>query len=292
MVGLTATPYRLKGGYVCGPDNFLNEICYEAGVRELIAKGYLCPLVSKSAASQVDVSNIKITRGEYDESQLAEAFDNDPVVEAAVDEILSLTSDRKSTIIFCCDVSHAEHVARSIEARIGGGVGVVTGETSAGERARVIDDFKAGRLAYLVNVNVLCEGFDHRAVDCVVLLRSTLSPGLYYQMVGRGLRTHDSKQDCLVLDFGHNVETHGCIDAIRVKTPKGKGATGEPAAKECPECHNMQPCKCECAAIAGMNGRRMSERRTMITPLAMCRLPAIRCAISSMRLILLRMSSM
>lgn len=242
VVGLTATPYRLKGGYVCGPDNFLNEVCYEVGVRELIAKGYLCPLISPQVKSAVDVSQIKVTRGEYDETQLAEAFDVDPVVEAACDELVSLTTNRNSTIVFCCSVAHSEHVALSIGNRVGHRyVGVVTGETSDNERALTIEKFKCGAIRYLINVNVLCEGFDARRVDCVTLLRSTLSPGLYYQMVGRGLRLHESKQDCLVLDFGHNVETHGCIDDIRVKTPKSKGGAGEPAAKACPNCKLMQP---------------------------------------------------
>ena len=42
VVGLTATPYRTKGGVICGEDYILNEICYEVGVKELIVKGFLC----------------------------------------------------------------------------------------------------------------------------------------------------------------------------------------------------------------------------------------------------------
>ena len=44
VVGLTATPYRLKDGLICEPDHFLNAICYEIGVAELIDGGFLCPL--------------------------------------------------------------------------------------------------------------------------------------------------------------------------------------------------------------------------------------------------------
>jgi DNA repair protein RadD len=99
----------------------------------------------------------------------------------------------------------------------------------------LIQRFRDGDLAYLVNVNVLTTGFDAPNVDCVALLRPTMSPGLYYQMVGRGFRICEGKTDCLVLDFGGNVLRHGPVDAIRVNAPASKG-TGEAPAKECPSC--------------------------------------------------------
>lgn len=89
-------------------------------------------------------------------------------------------------------------------------------------------------LKYLVNVNVLTTGFDAPNVDCVVLLRPTASPGLYYQMVGRGFRLHPDKHDCLVLDFGGNIIRHGPVDSIQVTERSGNG--GDAPAKECPEC--------------------------------------------------------
>jgi DNA repair protein RadD len=90
----------------------------------------------------------------------------------------------------------------------------------------------------LVNVNVLTEGFDATGIDSVVLLRATVSPGLYYQMVGRGLRIDDSKANCLVLDFGGNIQRHGTIDNLKVKAKK-VGDVGESPVKACPECDSM-----------------------------------------------------
>jgi len=75
-------------------------------------------------------------------------------------------------------------------------------------------------------------------VDCVALLRPTMSPGLYYQMVGRGFRLAPGKADCLVLDFGGNVVRHGPVDQIRVTDPAMKRA-GEAPAKECPQCQAL-----------------------------------------------------
>jgi len=84
---------------------------------------------------------------------------------------------------------------------------------------------------------VLTTGFDATNIDCIALVRPTMSPGLYYQMVGRGFRIHPDKENCLILDFGGNVMRHGPVDMIRTKNKK-KG-TGEAPAKECPECHSI-----------------------------------------------------
>jgi DNA repair protein RadD len=71
----------------------------------------------------------------------------------------------------------------------------------------------------------------------VVLLRPTNSPGLYYQMVGRGFRLHPSKENCLVLDFGGNILRHGPVDSLQIKDPAS--GTGKAPVKECPECHSV-----------------------------------------------------
>jgi DNA repair protein RadD len=115
--------------------------------------------------------------------------------------------------------------------------GFVTGETPSGERDRLLERFKSGELRFLCNVNVLTTGFDAPNVDCVVLLRPTMSPGLYYQMVGRGFRLAPGKQNCLVLDFGGNVLRHGPVDAIQIE--KREAAGGEAPLKECPICQSM-----------------------------------------------------
>ena len=117
------------------------------------------------------------------------------------------------------------------------------GETPADERDRLIEAFKnpQSRLKYLVNVGVLTEGFDAPNVDCICLLRATKSPGLYYQMVGRGFRIYPEKKDCLVLDFGENVYRHGPIDQIQVRTGQRGRQQNGPLVRICPECQALVP---------------------------------------------------
>jgi DNA repair protein RadD len=239
VIGLTATPFRLKDGPICGPDNVLNHVCYEIGVKELIRDGYLSPLISKAGQAKADTTGLHVRGGEFVPDEVEALMDADALVQAACAEIVELTRTRAATLIFCAGVQHAHHVASVLRERHGITIEVVTGDTPTPERDRIIAAFKAGVLRYLANVNVLTTGFDAPHVDCVVLLRPTLSAGLYYQMVGRGFRLAPGKTDCLVLDYGGNVVRHGPVDQLAVTTQDRGQGDGEAPAKECPECHTV-----------------------------------------------------
>ena len=240
VVGLTATPFRMTSGMICTPEHFLNAVCYEVGVKELIRDGYLCPLRTKAGTVKADTSELHVRGGEFIAGEVEDLMDQDGLVRAACAEIVQHTADRQSVLIFASGVRHGRHVVETLRRKHGVECGFVTGETPTGERDRLIARFRrhggSGLFAddkplkYLCNVNVLTTGFDAPNVDCVTMLRPTLSPGLYYQMVGRGFRLCTGKADCLVLDFGGNVLRHGPVDAIRV-TEVNNG-NGDAPAKE------------------------------------------------------------
>jgi DNA repair protein RadD len=238
VIGLTATPFRMKSGMICEPGNILNEVCYEIGVKELIVQGYLCPLVTKGAAKPLDTSGLHVRAGEFVAGEAEALMDTDELVEAACREVVEQTRDRRAALVFATSIRHAEHVAEVLRRMAGEPVATVFGETASVERDQVLAEFKAGRVKYLVNVNVLTTGFDAPNIDCVAMVRPTLSPGLYYQMVGRGFRLSEGKENCLVLDFGGNVLRHGPVDAIRVQAVHHR-AGGEAPAKQCPECLSL-----------------------------------------------------
>ena len=244
-IGLTATPFRMSSGPICvpPPDGILNSICYEIGVRELIAGGYLSPLKSKAGRYKPDFQSLHVRAGEFVADEVETLMDQDMLVQSACREIVDAvrTGGRRACLVFASGVEHGKHVTRVIENISGGECGFIDGQTPTLYRDQMIRRFREGDLAYLVNVNVLTTGFDAPNVDCVALLRPTLSPGLYYQMVGRGFRLCEGKADCLVLDFGGNVIRHGPVDAIRIIDAPSKGsgeASGGPA-KECPQCQAL-----------------------------------------------------
>jgi DNA repair protein RadD len=236
LVGLTATPYRMTSGMICGPENLLNHVCYEVGVRELIVQGYLCPLKTKAGRQKADTSSLHMRGGEFVAGELENLMDDDSLVRSACREIVQYTQDRHSTLIFAAGIKHAKHVQRVL-GEAGLECGFVCGDTLPFERTETLERFKDGKLKYLVNVNVLTTGFDAPNIDCVAMLRPTNSPGLYYQMVGRGFRLDPTKDNCLVLDFGGNIMRHGPVDALVVKDRLG--TAGEAPVKECPKCASL-----------------------------------------------------
>lgn len=237
VIGLTATPFRMKTGAICEPESILNEVCYEIGVRELIVQGYLSGLRTKAGSGRIDTSGLHVRAGEFVASEVEDLMDERSLVDGACVEIIEHTRDRRAVLIFSSGVRHGRHIVEVMRNRHGVECGFVTGDTPAGVRAAILDRFRSGELKHLCNVNVLTTGFDAPHVDCVALLRPTMSPGLYYQMVGRGFRLSPGKADCLVLDFGGNVIRHGPVDAIRIE-PESRG-DGDAPAKECPACQAL-----------------------------------------------------
>ena len=231
ILGLTATPFRVSTGPICTPDGILNHVCFEIGIRELIRDGFLCPLLTKASKTQFDTSDLSVRDGEFVAGEVEELMDQDALVHAACEEIEEYTKDRRSCLVFASGIEHGRHVQQVL------GGGFVCGETAADEREQLLHEFRQGEMKYLTNVNVLTTGFDATGVDCVVMLRPTLSPGLYYQMVGRGFRIHPDKSNCLVLDFGGNILRHGPVDMLSVSKPRT--GTGKAVVKVCPQCQSV-----------------------------------------------------
>ena len=95
------------------------------------------------------------------------------------------------------------------------------------------------------------------SIDLVALLRPTLSPGLYLQMVGRGARIAEGKLECLVLDFAGNVDRHGLIDDLRVSSPSSSHSPddtcGDAPARVtmCKSCRTFNHISCQTCTSCG-----------------------------------------
>lgn len=240
IVGLTATPFKLSSGRLDqGPNALFAGVAYEAPVLRLIEEGYLCRPVTPRTSLTIDTSNVAV-RGDFVAKDLAAAVDVDAITNAAADEIVEKFKDRHKWLIFACSVEHARHVAEALSAR-GVTAAVVHGELARDERDHRLTEFSAGNIRALVSVSILTVGYDEPSVDALALLRPTKSAGLYAQMIGRGMRVHPSKTDCLVLDFGKNIERFGPVDSLRVPEKKKGAARDQGApAKLCPVCEVFQ----------------------------------------------------
>ena len=238
IVGFSGTPYRLDGGYLHeGEDAIFDGVAYDISIKVLIEMGFLCRPVSKSAINKIDTSKLHSRMGEFIASEVDIAVTSDEVVYESVKEIVKYGEDRNSWMIFACGVAHAQSVCEAVLAH-DISCEVVTGDLDSLERDSRIKRFKSGETKCIVSVGVLTTGFDHPPVDMLAILRPTQSASLFVQMCGRGLRIHESKENCLILDFGENFQRFGTLDDVYVKR-KSAGKTEAKPYRECKECHTV-----------------------------------------------------
>lgn len=214
VLGLTATPYRLSMGWIyqfhyrgfarSDQEKPFKHCIYELPLSFMINRGYLTkPDLIDAAIEQYDFSALKQNRfGEYSEQDVNQLLSRHTrVTRAIIEQVEQLAEQRKAVMIFAATVKHAREIFDYLpdpEAAL------VTGDTQQSERDQLIARFKAGELKYLVNVSVLTTGFDAPHVDFIAILRPTQSVSLYQQIVGRGLRLSEGKEDCLVIDYAGN----------------------------------------------------------------------------------------
>lgn len=239
IVGLSATVYRMRQGLLTEGENALfDEIVYDYGILRGINDGFLTPLISKQMAMQYDISEVKISKGEYQAGQLERAVDKSHLTVAVVDELMRYGFDRQCWLVFCAGIDHAIHVRDEIRSRdiI---CETVHSKTPHAERDAIFRKYKAGEIRCITNVNVMSKGSNIPQIDLISFLCPSKSAGRVVQWAGRGTRLHPKKENCLLLDHAGILLEHGPIDLIAPK-PKKRG-NGEAPIKKCPSCNTVVP---------------------------------------------------
>jgi DNA repair protein RadD len=248
VVGMSATPYRLGTGYVFDqwPNGrkeeqanspYFKRLVYRITAPKLIEMKYLTkPIVGKIGSEKYDTINMTLNaRGQFEASDIDRAYHGQGRKTAKIiADIVSKSANRLGVLIFAATVRHAKECLESLPQELSA---IVTNETDKADRERILAGFKAKKIKYLVNVAVLTTGFDAPHVDVIAMLRPTESVGLMQQIIGRGLRLDEGKEDCLILDYAENIVRH-CPDGD-LFTPQVK-AKGKEDAKilkcRCPMC--------------------------------------------------------
>lgn len=219
VIGMTATPYRMLDGYIYEIDEhgavveetnkpYFKKLLYRVGGDYLVNRGYLTkPVIGEIHAPRYDTSNLELSStGQFTQQSIDEAFvGKGTVTSTIVADVVSQANQRQaeSVMFFASCVDHANEIMESLPAY---NSAVVTGDTPKAERKRIIKDFKAKKIRFLVNVSVLTTGFDCTSVSIVAILRATESASLLSQIIGRALRLDECKQDALILDYAGNIE--------------------------------------------------------------------------------------
>lgn len=260
LIGLTATPYDNYGTIIrhdpktgkctslfshmiysrISPEDFL----------EFIHKGWLCQVVAVKTSTSYDISQVGMSRGEYNQKQAQQAVDKEELTRLAVTEMIDKfrATNRHCGLVFSTGISHAEHICEEIQAQ-GMRAGVIHSKMSDGACDIILEQFHTGQLDFLVNNGKLTTGYDFPAIDFIAVIRHTCSIPLWVQIVGRGLRPYDwlnpaqyipgfeyTKDKTILMDFGDNTSRLGPIDAPQFKK-RQKGDTGDAPVKICPVTH-------------------------------------------------------
>jgi len=272
VIGMTGTPYRTTTGYIYQyePDGsfvpeveakepYFNTLIYSIQTRTLLDQGFLTPAhADPDLAASYDASGLQTnSRGQFDAREIEQVFEGRGRLTAEIiADVVRHSTGRSGVMIFAATVAHAKECMESLPPEnsrmLGGDVNM-----NKADRERLVSDFKADIFKYVVSVGTLTTGFDATHVSVIAVLRATESPGMLQQIIGRGLRLDDRKEDCLVLDYADNIDRHGLhtdlfSPDIKVKGKDGEGATLE---AECPECYYQN----DFSARPNFDGFRIDE---------------------------------
>ncbi|WP_369144454.1 DEAD/DEAH box helicase [Streptomyces sp. R44] len=219
LLGLTATPFRNTNEEETDRlvkrfgNKRLDEGVFPSGdpYRDLQEWGMLAQVEHRT----LEGGRIELTREEKAQADrmatLARAAeqrlaDDHTRSRRIVDEVVALPEDWP-TLLFATSVDHAKYLAAMLNDR-GVPAAAVDSTTSAQDRRRRIEEFRAGRIRVLTNYGVLTQGFDAPATRVVVVARPVYSTNVYQQMIGRGLRgpRNGGKDTCLILNVSDNIE--------------------------------------------------------------------------------------
>ncbi|MFE5662428.1 DEAD/DEAH box helicase [Streptomyces niveus] len=193
--GFTATMTRTDGGLA----EVWQDVVFRLDILDMISDGYLCDVRGKSiTVDTLDLNKVKTRGGDLIDGQLGKALEDSGALDAIAKAYLDHAADRPG-VVFTPTVATAQAAAKSLRAS-GITAAPVWGDMGRDERRATLARYEAGDVQVLTNCMVLTEGFDAPHTSCVVVARPTKSPGLYVQMVGRGLRPAPGKTDALLLD--------------------------------------------------------------------------------------------
>lgn len=228
MLGLTATPYRLSSSRDYGSmlkfitrtkPHVFYEVIYHVQVSTLLDMGYLAKLnyypMNPSGWNEMNLKT-NSTGADYTDKSVQEEYERIDFYGYLVHIVQRLMNPkaggkRKGILVFTRFLKEAERLTQSIP-----GCAIVSGNTPKGERERILEEFKAGEIPVVANVGVLTTGFDYPELDTVVMARPTMSLAMWYQIVGRAIRPHPSKEAGWVVDLCGNIKRFGKVEDLHL----------------------------------------------------------------------------
>jgi len=264
VVGFTALPHRLADGALTW-----GTVCHFTSYEDLLLEGYVTRLSNKVCLDP----NLKLVEkrgGDYVQADFSTKCLNADILRTTTKKAFQvfLQKGLKKGIGFAPTVKDAHNIGYLLhEAGFkiwgkDGLTGVLTGENTPAERDEILRRHKVGEFDFIMNIEILTEGYDDPELDLLCNWRPTQSLSLWHQMLYRVVRLVDkaiwgieSKDDRLeairtstkplsyVLDFAGNLKAHGglvdtswkLLDGQIINLPQKK------KNKVCVKCEELIP---------------------------------------------------
>ena len=127
-----------------------------------------------------------------------EAEDLGSAIDPYLEEIAKHIPKNRKTLIFLPLIATSKRMTEILQS-LGHKSEHIDG--SSPDRREILERLHTGECSVLCNSMLLTEGFDEPSIDCIVCLRPTKIRSLYAQIVGRGTRICEGKNNLLILDF-------------------------------------------------------------------------------------------
>ena len=200
ILGLTATPERNDQ---ISLESIFEKITYKIDLIDLILEGHLCDINATRIKTNIDIKKIKLDgNGDFTISSLYKCLGSEQRNDFIFNIFHEKCKDLK-TLIFAINIEHCLNLEKlflekGIKAK------AIFGKQSLNHRLEILKNFRNGNIQVLINAQLLTEGFDEPSIQSIIIARPTLSRVLYTQMVGRGLRNHESKNECFLYELADN----------------------------------------------------------------------------------------
>ena len=185
-------------------DPYYKKLLYRVSTMSLIQQGYLTPLEIPNTTIAYDDSNLKMRGGSFTKESLDQAFVGQGRKTAdIVADIVNRGNaiNAEGILIFASTVDHGHEIMASLPSY---NSAFLTGQTPKAERERIIDEYKAKRIKYLVSIIITTRGFNAPHTNAVAVLRPTESARLLIQMIGRCIRLYEGKEKAYYWDYAGN----------------------------------------------------------------------------------------
>ena len=196
-------------------DGVVDAMVIGPQMRELIDIGALTDYEIVCPPTDFDMSKLREGEEDFTRASLKEAANSSPKLVGDIVENYCKYAFGKRAVVFATDVETSGKIAQQFLAW-GIPAASISAETDSAVRDDVIRRLRDGRLWVVCNVDLLGEGFDLPAIECVIMARPTASLAVYMQQFGRALRPMVGKLFGLVIDHVSNIKRFGFPDKPRV----------------------------------------------------------------------------